>query len=107
FKRNLVENFVQGVGKPIHNLAENKFYVDEAYYWGIIAPFKMSASVIWFLVDRILIDTVLVGGTAKLVYWTSGAVRQTHRGAINVGAAAIVIGLLGSLSFLIYRYLNG
>jgi NADH-quinone oxidoreductase subunit L len=107
FKRNLLDSFVQGSGKKLHQLAENKFYVDEAYYWGIIAPFKMSASVIWFLVDRILIDTVLVGGTAKLVYWTSGAVRQTHRGEINVGAAAIVIGLLGSLSFLIYRYLHG
>ncbi len=107
FKRNLVENFVQGVGKPLHNLAKNKFYVDEAYYWGIIAPFRMSASVIWFLVDRILIDTVLVGGAAKMVYWTSGAVRQGHRGAINVGAAAIVVGLLGSITFLIYRYLHG
>ena len=67
----------------------------------------MSASVIWFVVDRILIDTVLVGGAAKVVYWTSGTVRQVHRGAINVGATAIVLGLLGSLSFLIYRYLNG
>jgi NADH-quinone oxidoreductase subunit L len=107
FKRDLVENFVKGVGKPIHNLVENKFYVDEIYYWGIIAPFRMSASVMWFLVDRILIDTVLVGGTAKVVYWTSGAVRQGHPGTINVGAAAIVLGFLGSFCYLVYRYLNG
>ncbi len=107
FKRDLLENFVKGVGRPLHRLVENKFYVDEAYYWGIIAPFRMSASVMWFLVDRILIDTVLVGGAAKVVYWTSGAVRQGHPGTINVGAAAIVVGLLGSLCFLVYRYLNG
>src|SRR5262249_34135315 len=45
-----LKRFVEGGGKRLHWLLENKFFVDEIYEYLIIAPVKMSATIIWFVV---------------------------------------------------------
>jgi NADH:ubiquinone oxidoreductase subunit 5 (subunit L)/multisubunit Na+/H+ antiporter MnhA subunit len=91
---------VAGPLKGLHWLVSNKFFVDEIYEYLVVAPVKMGATVVWFVIDRVLIDTVLVNGTARVVYAVGGAVRRPHTGSINVGALSFLIGFLAILAIL-------
>ncbi|HLY76182.1 MAG TPA: NADH-quinone oxidoreductase subunit L, partial [Planctomycetota bacterium] len=90
--RDWVKRFVEGGGKKLHWLLENKFFVDEIYEYTVIAPVKMGATIAWFLIDRVLIDTLLVNGSGWLVYAVGGALRRTHTGSINVGVLSFLAG---------------
>jgi len=96
--------WVAGAGKGIHKLVENKFYVDEIYEYLVIAPVKMSATIVWFLIDRVIIDTLLVNGTGWVVYGIGRALRRTHTGSVNVGVVSFVAGALAALAFLAYTF---
>jgi NADH-quinone oxidoreductase subunit L len=102
--RGWVGRLVQGPMKGIHKLVSNKFYVDEIYEYLVIAPVKMGATVTWFLIDRVLIDTVLVNGSARLVYALGGLVRRPHTGSINVAAVSFVLGALAVLLYLAIHF---
>ena len=83
---------------------ENKFYVDEIYEYLVIAPVKMSATIVWFLVDRVIIDTLLVNGSGWVVYGIGRLLRRTHTGSVNVGVVSFVLGALAALAFLAYQF---
>ena len=102
--RDWVQRFVQGGGKRLHWLLENKFFVDEIYEYTIIAPVKMGATILWFLVDRVLIDTLLVNGTGWVVSSMGGLLRRTHTGSINVGVVSFVLGALALLAYMAYQF---
>jgi NADH-quinone oxidoreductase subunit L len=105
-RRDWVEDFVQGeTGRGVHKLVANKFYVDEIYQWTIVAPVRVGAAALWYIVDRILIDAVLVGGPARLAYGVGGLVRRAHTGAIAAGAAAMAMGVIATLGWLVWRFL--
>ena len=99
-----MKRYVEGGGRTLHTLVENKFYVDEIYQYLIIAPVKMTATILWFVVDRVIIDTVLVNGTGWLVYGVGRALRRTHTGSINAGMVSFVAGALALLAFVAYHY---
>jgi NADH-quinone oxidoreductase subunit L len=101
--RDWVKRFVEGGGKKLYWLIENKFFVDEIYEYTIIAPLKMGATIAWFLIDRVLIDTVLVNGSGWLVYAVGGALRRTHTGSINVSVLSFLAGALALLAYLAYQ----
>jgi hypothetical protein len=94
----------RGRREGLHTLVENKFYVDEIYEYLVIAPVKMSATILWFLVDRVIIDTLLVNGTGGWCTASGGALRRTHTGSINVGVVSFVAGALAALAFVAYHY---
>jgi NADH-quinone oxidoreductase subunit L len=100
--REWVARFVEGGGRKVHSLVEHKFYVDEIYEYTIIAPVKMGATILWFLVDRVIIDTLLVNGAGWAVYGVGRALRRTHTGSINVGVVSFVLGALGLLAYVAY-----
>jgi NADH-quinone oxidoreductase subunit L len=102
--REAIQRWVEGPMKSLHRLVSNKFYVDEIYEVLVIAPIKMGATVTWFLIDRILIDTILVNGLGRLVYLLGGVVRRPHTGSINVGAVSFVLGVLAVLSYLAIHF---
>jgi NADH-quinone oxidoreductase subunit L len=102
--REAVQRWVEGPMKGLHRLVSNKFYVDEIYEVLVIAPVRMGATVAWFLIDRILIDAILVNGTGRLVYALGGIVRRPHTGSINVGAVSFVLGVLAVLSYLAIHF---
>ena len=80
------------VGTPLHTLVYNKFYVDEFYQWTVVAGVRMGAAVLWFVVDRMLIDTLLVNGAGWIAYKAGTGVGRLHRGVIAVGAALTAVG---------------
>ncbi len=103
-RREWAQAFVEGdLGRRVHWLVSNRFFVDEIYQWTIVAPVRMSAAALWFVVDRVIIDAVLVNGSARAAYWAGGRVRRGHTGAIAAGAAAIMVGVLGSVGWLVYK----
>ena len=99
-----LQRWLEGGGKAIHKLVENKFYVDEIYEYTVIAPVKMGATIVWFLVDRVIIDTLLVNGAGWVVYGIGRALRRTHPGSINVGMVSFLAGALAVLAFLAYQF---
>jgi NADH-quinone oxidoreductase subunit L len=103
--RDWVKRFAEGGGRRLHWLLENKFFVDEIYEYTIIAPVKMGATIVWFLIDRVIIDTLLVNGTGWIVYAVGGALRRTHTGSINVGVLSFAAGALALLGWVAYQFL--
>ncbi len=102
--RETLKGFVEGPGRRLHSLVENKFYVDEIYEYLVVAPVRMGATVVWFLVDRLLIDTLLVGGAGKIVYGAGWVFRRPHTGSVNVAIGSFMVGALAMLAWMVFRF---
>ena len=71
----------------------NKFYVDEAYDFAIVRPFRKTAKIAHEIVDRIFVDGVLVHGAAAIWNAIGRALRRLQSGNVQHYAVAIAIGL--------------
>jgi NADH-quinone oxidoreductase subunit L len=78
---------------PLVRLVQNKFYVDELYDLVIVRPFKWLARALFFAIDRIIIDKILVEGPAKVVAVVGRAVRAYQNGDLQRYLLLMVIGL--------------
>ena len=94
--------FVDGPGHLIHTLSLNKFYVDEIYEWTVVKPTQFLADFAFWLIDRLLIDRVLVEGSGKLALGLGAGLRRGQTGALAVGTFAITGGTLAVLGVLLY-----
>jgi NADH-quinone oxidoreductase subunit L len=82
---------------PLHRLVASKFYIDELYERVLLRPFRGSCELIYRVVDRFVIDLVLVNGTAFVVdvfgriarWWQNGDV-QRYLAVLVVGVAALL-----------------
>jgi hypothetical protein len=80
----------------LRDVVYNKFYVDEIYDAAIVRPYRWIARATYNVIDRFLIDTVLVNGPAVVVgafgrltrAWQNGDV-QRYLLAMLIGFAAI------------------
>jgi hypothetical protein len=77
--------------------AYNKFWVDEFYDSALIRPLRQFSSFLYRVVDRILIDQILVNGTAAIVDIVGRIARslqsgdgQRYMAVFAMGAAALV-----------------
>jgi NADH-quinone oxidoreductase subunit L len=80
-------------------LVQDKFRIDELYDFLIIRPLKRLSQGIYFIVDRILIDKILVEGTAAIVDVFGRLARavqvgdgQRYMAVFAIGVAALVYG---------------
>jgi NADH-quinone oxidoreductase subunit L len=97
---------VEGPWRKLHALVSNKFYVDELYEYLVVAPVRMGATVAWYVVDRLLIDGLLVHGAGKVVYGVGAVLRRPHTGSINAGIAFFLLGAAAMLGYLAWRALR-
>jgi NADH-quinone oxidoreductase subunit L len=104
--RERLARLVEGPLAPLHRLASNKFYVDEIYEFLVIAPLRMGALLAWFVVDRVIIDTICVTGSARAVYAVGWVLRKSHTGSLNASLLCFVLGALGALAWLAFTYGN-
>jgi len=86
-----------GAAPGLVKAAYNKFWVDEFYDAVLIRPLRKLSSSLYRVVDRILIDQVLVNGTAAVVDLAGRIARtlqsgdgQRYMAAFAIGAAALV-----------------
>jgi NADH-quinone oxidoreductase subunit L len=84
----------------LYRLSFNKFYVDEVYHALFVAPFELGAELAYLILDVLGID-LLVTGSGKAVAWLGGYLRRMQTGLVNTYAAAILVGALALLLYLL------
>jgi hypothetical protein len=79
-----------------YQASKNKLWVDEAYDLAIVRPFKALARGAFEILDRFVIDTVVVNGSAlvmsmfsRIARWLQNGQVQRYLLGVLVGAAAV------------------
>jgi NADH-quinone oxidoreductase subunit L len=94
-----------GALRAVRRVAVNKFYVDELYEFVVIRPVKFLSFVLFRVVDALLIDTVLVRGTAWVTARVGSALRYVQTGDAQAYAAVMALALLGGVIYAILKVL--
>jgi NADH-quinone oxidoreductase subunit L len=81
----------------------NKFYVDEVYYALIVRPLTFVARAAHRLIDAVLIDGVMVRGTAWVTKQTGAVLRYLQTGDAQMYAAVMAVALAGGLVWALLR----
>ncbi|PHV10800.1 NADH-quinone oxidoreductase subunit L [Chitinimonas sp. BJB300] len=90
---------------PLNTLLENKYYMDHLYIQGFATFGRKLGKVFWKVGDTVLIDGLMVNGSAKLVGAMAGLMRRVQTGYIYHYAFAMIIGALLLLTFWLGRFL--
>jgi NADH-quinone oxidoreductase subunit L len=90
---------VSGRLATAYKLSRDKLYVDEIYEAAIIRPFRMLARGTLEVVDRFIIDTVVVNGSALVVSMFARIARWVQNGQVQRYMVAMVVG--GAAIFMI------
>ncbi len=86
----------------LHRLLDRKYYFDELWIRGFAGGGRRIGTTLWQMGDELLIDGVLVNGTANSVARLAGIMRQLQTGYLYTYAFAMIIGLTMLLSWLIW-----
>jgi len=87
---------------PFYNLLDRKYYFDDLYIKGFAAGGRNLGKFLWHKGDELIIDGILVNGTAKAVGRLAGVMRQIQTGYLYTYAFAMIIGLTILLGWLIW-----
>lgn len=85
----------------IHEVLQNKYYVDEFYDFAFITPLREMALFLWAFVDVLLIDGV-VNGVAQGCKLMGGLLSFNMTGSLQRHAMAIVIGMVCLITVLLW-----
>ncbi len=77
----------------VYKVLANKFYFDEFNQKVFAGGSRALGSLLWHIGDEKVIDGLLVNGSARLVGWFSGKVRQVQTGYLYTYAFTMIIGL--------------
>jgi len=94
----MIRNRVSG----LYELLDRKYYFDDLYIKGFAAGGRAAGKFLWEKGDQVLIDGVLVNGTAHSIGRLAGVMRQIQTGYLYTYAFAMIIGLTMLLSWLIW-----
>ena len=87
----------------LYKLLEHKYYFDEFYQRFFAGGGRLLGHNLWKYADAGIIDGLLVNGTARLVGWSASVSRRLQSGYLYHYAFAMLLGLLGLLTWLIFR----
>ncbi len=77
-----------------YKLLLNKYWVDELYDAVIVKPLYRMAMLCWKVVDVLIIDTVIVNGSAFVTELTGDLLRFLQTGNVRNYALSVAIGVL-------------
>jgi NADH-quinone oxidoreductase subunit L len=93
--------FPARAGRPLNPLfnavrtaAQNKFYVDELYEVILIRPVKFLSFMLYNFIDKLLIDTIAVRGTAWVTARLASVLRLFQTGDAQSYAAVMAVALV-------------
>jgi NADH-quinone oxidoreductase subunit L len=86
----------------LYNLLDRKYYFDDLYIKGFAAGGRNLGKFLWQKGDELIIDGILVNGTANTVGRLAGVMRQIQTGYLYTYAFAMIIGLTTFLGWLIW-----
>jgi NADH-quinone oxidoreductase subunit L len=87
-----VDRFTMGAGAELYRVVKNKFYVDELYDMIIVRPFRALSQAIFEVIDRFLIDWIIVDGSAFVVDLFGRAARWFQNGQVQRYMVGVVVG---------------
>jgi NADH-quinone oxidoreductase subunit L len=87
----------------IHKILVNKYGLDTFNDWFFAGGTRGVGQTLWRFGDVALIDGIMVDGSAKMVGWWAGVVRNIQSGYLYHYAFAMIIGLLALLAIFVHR----
>lgn len=87
----------------VYSILERKYGFDEFNQWFFAGGARGLGSALWRVGDTMLIDGLMVNGSAKLVGWISGIVRHVQSGLLFHYAFAMIIGLMVLIGVFVTR----
>ncbi|MDD3381375.1 MAG: proton-conducting transporter membrane subunit, partial [Rugosibacter sp.] len=103
-KRPDIPATIQKSLKPIYTLLENKYYFDKFNEVFFAGGARLLGRGLWKGGDQMLIDGLIVNGSANLVGWFAGVVRKLQSGRIYQYAFGMIFGVVALLSYALYWF---
>jgi NADH-quinone oxidoreductase subunit L len=91
------------IARALERALANKLYVDQAYEFLFVLPMKLTAFLLWLVVDRWIVDGLLVHGWAALAGGGARHGRQMQAGVVNASLAVFALGSLVVLALLVLK----
>ena len=101
-KRPDIPQTIRGKFGALYELLDRKYYFDDLYIKGFAAGGRATGKFLWQKGDELVIDGVLVNGTANMVGRLAGVMRQLQTGYLYHYAFAMIIGLTILLGWLLW-----
>ena len=86
----------------LYKLLDNKYYLDDLYIKGFAAGGRRIGQFLWVKGDELVIDGVIVNGTANTVGRLAGVLRNLQTGYLYHYAFAMFVGLTLFLAWLLW-----
>ena len=86
----------------LYKLLDRKYYFDDLYIKGFAAGGRSIGNFLWQKGDQLVIDGMMVNGTARSVGRLAGVLRHIQTGYLYTYAFAMIIGLTVLLGWLIW-----
>ena len=93
-KKPSIADNIKKRASALHQLLEQKYYFDRFNEIVFAAGSRLVGTLLWRVGDGIMIDGVVVNGSARLVGWMSGMVRGIQTGYLNHYAFVMITGLI-------------
>ena len=87
----------------IHKVLDNKYYMDHLYMNVFTGVGRAIGQVFWKVGDVLLIDGLMVNGSAKLVGWFSLVTRKLQTGYLYHYAFAMIAGMVALVSVFVMK----
>ncbi len=100
-KRPELPAVIRGRFSGLYDLLDRKYYFDDLYIRGFAGGGRAASQFLWKKGDELLIDGVLVNGTAQSIGRLSGVLRRIQTGFLYDYAFAMIIGLTLFLGWLL------
>lgn len=85
----------------LHRLLDQKYYFDRFNELFFAAGSRLTGTLLWRIGDGILIDGLIVNGSARFVGWVASGIRIVQTGYLNHYAFAMVAGLIILLGWVV------
>ena len=86
----------------LHTLLDRKYYLDDFNQKAFDNSTLHLGNALWAFGERLLIDGLVVNGTARVVQWASGVARQLQTGYLYHYAFSMIVGLLLMITWLLF-----
>ena len=86
----------------LYTILDRKFFFDDLYIKGFAAGGRAAGRFLWQKGDELVIDGILVNGTANTVVRLAGVLRQLQTGYLYHYAFAMIIGLTMLLAWMLW-----
>ncbi len=86
----------------LYTLLDRKYFFDDLYIKGFAAGGRAAGKVLWQKGDELVIDGIIVHGTANSVVRLAGVLRQLQTGYLYHYAFSMIIGLTVLLAWMLW-----